>query len=81
MRFQTTKNKFFNKWRYQAQFVHKDKAKQVDDWFAGRFVGDHEIIGDSFYTNELQDVFAVRIQFDHHLKVIREAELALPCKS
>lgn len=74
MKFQTTTNKFLGKWCYQAQFNHRDQADKIKDWFSGRFTGDYQIAGDSFYTNELQDVFAVRIQFDNHIKAIRVVE-------
>lgn len=74
MKFQRMPNKFLGKWRFQAQFQHTDNTKAIKDWFAGRFTGDYEIAGDSFYTNELQDIFAVRIQFDRQLKAIRQSE-------
>lgn len=74
MKFQKTPNKFLGKWRYQAQFEHKNNIKAIQEWFSGRFTGDYQIAGDSFYTNELQDVFAVRVQFDNQLKAVRQAE-------
>ena len=74
MKFQRTPNKFLGKWRFQAQFDHKDQTKAITQWFSGRFTGDFEVSGDSFYTNELQDIFAVRIQFDRQLRAIRQSE-------
>lgn len=72
MRFQKSPNKILGKWYYQAQFDHRENPKKAAEWLAGRSTGDFEISGDSFYTNQLQDIFALRIQFDQQIKLIRQ---------
>lgn len=74
MIFQRTPSKFLGKWHYQAQFDHKGSAKAIKTWFGNRLTGDYTVSGDSFYTNELQDIFTVRVQFDRQLKAIRQFE-------
>lgn len=75
MIFETKPHKFQGHWTYQAQFHNYHKANQAKEWLSGRFnPAKHKFSGDSFFTNELQDIFDIRIQFDQHLKAVRRAD-------
>jgi hypothetical protein len=74
MKFETKKNKFNNKWRYMAQFENPTVLKRATSWLASRTSDDfaeHQVF---FYTNSLQDIFEMRLFFEHYIKVVRASE-------
>jgi hypothetical protein len=72
MKFQVTPTKLKNRWTYQAQFNQPKSLDSLKSWCRYGTTGEYELAGDSFYTNELQDIFQFRIQFDEQIRLIRQ---------
>jgi hypothetical protein len=74
MKSQRTTSRPRGQWRFQAQFNKPKDAQGVRPWGHGILRTQYEVLGDSFYTNDLDDIVAVRLQFDHCLRAIHRAE-------
>lgn len=72
MKFQTIPNKFLGKWTYQAQFQNRHTVTNLTEWLSSRVAGTYEVSGNSFYTDDLDTMVAIRLQYDRDLKAIRK---------
>lgn len=79
MKYETTTEKFLGEWNFKATFTFKstsvsEASKSLDYFLKEKATGSWLFLHNTLYLNELDDIFKIRLLFDHYLVSIAQAK-------